>query len=111
MTSCGDLCHVGSSKLICETNRWTGPYVMRFLVEGRSEQTMILHLCGSGKHTTVLYFSIRGGDARVSAPSRTWTVEGFLERSVMLLGITGLACVFHFVKSDFKRRQEDTIAL
>ena len=94
MTSGGYLCHVGSSKLICETNRWTGPYVMRFLLEGRSEQTMILNLCGSGKHTTVLYFSIRGGDARVSAPSRTWGVDGFPERSLMLLGYHGVGVCF-----------------
>ena len=57
MTCGGDLCHVGLSKLICETNRWTGACVMPFLPEGRSEQTMILHLCGSGKYTTVLCFS------------------------------------------------------
>ena len=44
MTSGGGLCHVGPSKLICDTNRWTGHCVMRFLPEGRSEQTMILHL-------------------------------------------------------------------
>ena len=44
----GDLYHVGPSKLICETNRWTGPCVMRFLPEGYSEQTMILYLGVSG---------------------------------------------------------------
>ena len=64
MTSGSD---VRISKLICETNRWTGPCMMRFLPEGRSEQTVILHLCGSGKYTTVLCFSIGGGDARVPA--------------------------------------------
>ena len=79
MTSGGDLCHVGTSKLICEANRWTGSCVMRFLRFFRSEQTMILHLCGSGEYTTVLCFSIRGGDARVSALSRPWSMEGFLE--------------------------------
>ena len=36
---------------------------------------MILHLHGSGKYTTVLCFSIRGGDARVPAPSHTCGVE------------------------------------
>ena len=41
MTSGGDLCHVGTSKLICGTNRWTGPCVMQFLLEGHSEHTMI----------------------------------------------------------------------
>ena len=41
MTSGGDLCHVWTSKLICEINRWTGPCVMQFLLEGRSEHTMI----------------------------------------------------------------------
>ena len=55
----GDLCHVGPSKLICETNRWTGPCVMRFSRQSFSEQNMILHLCESGKYTTVLCFSIR----------------------------------------------------
>ena len=48
MTSSGDLYHVGPSKLIYETNRWTGPCVMRFLPESYSEQTMILYLGGSG---------------------------------------------------------------
>ena len=61
MTSGGDLCHVGTSKLICEANRWIVSCVMRFLRFFRSEQTMILHLCGSGEYTTVLCFSIRGG--------------------------------------------------
>ena len=65
MTYDGDFCKVGPSKLICETNWWTAPCVMRFLLEDRSEQTMILRLCGSGKYTTVLCFDIRGGDARV----------------------------------------------
>ena len=41
-------------------------------------------------------FNIRGGDARVTAPSRTWGVEGFLERSLMCWVITGLGCVSHF---------------
>ena len=77
MISGGDLCHVGTSKLICGTNRWTGTYVMRFLPEGRSELTMILHLCESGKYTAVLCFSIRGEDAMVPATSGTWGVEGF----------------------------------
>ena len=54
MISGEELCHIGPSKWICETNQWTGPCVMRFLPEVRSEQTMILHLCGSGKYTTVL---------------------------------------------------------
>ena len=69
MTSGEDLCHVG---------RCTSPCVIRLLLEGPSEQTMILYLCRSGKYTTVLCFSIRGGDVRVPAPSRTWGVEGFL---------------------------------
>ena len=56
MTSDGNLCHVGTTKLICETNRWTGSFVMWFLQEGHSEHIMILHLCG---------------DARVSTSSRT----------------------------------------
>ena len=90
MTSGGDLYHVGPSKLICETNRWTGPCVVQFLAEDYSKHTMILHLCGSGKYTSVLCFSIRGGDARVPAPSCTWGVEDFLERSLMCSVITGL---------------------
>ena len=82
MTSCGDLCHIGPSKLICETNRWTGTCVMRFLPEGNSEQTMILYLHGSRKYTTDLCFSIGGLNARIPAPSSTWGVEGFLECSL-----------------------------
>ena len=96
MTSGGELYHVETSKLICETNRWTGPCVMRFLPEGYSEQTMILHFCGSAKYILVLCFSIRGGDARVPAPSRTSGVEGFLERSLICWVITELECVSHF---------------
>ena len=69
---------------------------MQFLAEGYSEHTMILYLCGSGKYTSVLCFSIRGGDARVPAPSRTWGVEVFLERSLIYWVITGLGCVSHF---------------
>ena len=65
MTSGGELCHVGTSKLICETNGWTGPCVMQFYPEGRSEQAIILHLCGGGKYTAVLCFSIGGGGARL----------------------------------------------
>ena len=61
----GDLCPVGTSKLICEANRWAGSCVMHFLPEGCPEQTMMLHLCGSGEYTTVLCFTIRGRDARV----------------------------------------------
>ena len=101
--------NVWPSKLIFEINRWTGPCVMRFLSEGCSEHTMILHLCGSGKYTTVLCFSIRGGDASVPAPSRTWDVEGFLERSLMCWVITRLGCVFHFGTSEIKWRKEDTM--
>ena len=111
MTFGRDLCHVGPSKLICETNRWTSPCVVRFLLEGRSEQTMILHLCGSGEYTTFLCFSIGRVDARVPAPSRTWGVGGFLERSLMCWVITGLGWVFHFGTSEIKWRQEDIIAL
>ena len=62
MTSSEHLSNVENSKLTCETNGWTDSCVMRFY-----EQAMILHLCGSGKYTTFLCFSIRGGDARVPA--------------------------------------------
>ena len=84
MTFVGDLCHVGTSKLICETNRWTGPCVLRVLREGYSEQTIILHLCESETYTTVLCFGIREGDVRVPAPSCTCGVEGSLECSDVL---------------------------
>ena len=43
MTSGLGLCHIGTSKLICETNLRTSSCVMRFLPEGRSE-TMIVSL-------------------------------------------------------------------
>ena len=79
MTSGWDLCHVGTSKLIWKTNRWNGPCTKRFLPEGRAEQTVMLHLCGSG-----------GG------------VERFLERSLMCWVITALGCVFHFGTSEIK---------
>ena len=111
ITSGGNLCHAGTSKLICETNRWSGSCVVRFLPEGSSEQTMILHLSESGKYTRVLCFSIRGGHARVPAPSLTLDVECFMERSLMCWVISGLGFVFHFGTSEVKWRQEDTIAL
>ena len=105
MTSGGNLCLVGTSKLICEGNQWTGSCVMRFLPKGRSEQTMILHIYYYiyfqyiyFQYTTVLCFSIRGGDARVSAPSRTWSVEGCLEQSLICWVITGLRSVFALVR-------------
>ena len=66
MTSGVDLCHIGTSKLICEGDLWTGSCVMQFLPEGRSEQTVVLHLCGSTKYTTFFRFSIREGDVKVS---------------------------------------------
>ena len=55
MTSGGELCHVGPSKLFCETNQWTGPCKMQFLQEGCSKQTMIIHLCGSGKYNSLVF--------------------------------------------------------
>ena len=106
MTSGWDLCHVGTGKLTCEANRWTGSCVVRFLPECRSKQTMILHLYGGGEYSTVLSFSIRGGDARVSAPSHTWSVEDFLEWPLMWWVIIGLGCVFTLVQvrlSDVKK--------
>ena len=66
MTSGWDLCHIGTSKLICEANRCTGSCVVQFLPEGCSKQYMIFHLCESAKYTTALCFSIREGDAKVS---------------------------------------------
>ena len=76
ITSGLDLCDVGISKLISQTNRWTGPCVMQFLPEVCSE-TMLHHWCGSGNYTTVLCFGIGGGDARVPDPFHTWDLEGF----------------------------------
>ena len=106
MTSSEHLSNVENSKLTCETNWWTDSCVMQFY-----EQAMILHLCGSGKFTTFLCFSIRGGDARVPAQSRTWGVDVFMERSMMCRVITGLGCVFHFGSSEVKWHQKDTKAL
>ena len=106
MTFGRDLCHVGTTKLICKANQWTGCCVMRFFPEGCSEQSMILHLCGSGEYTLVLCFSIRGDDGRVSAPFRTCSVEGLLERSLICWFITVLECVFTLVQvrlSDVKK--------
>ena len=100
MTFGRNLCHIGTSKLICEADRWTGSYVMRFLLEGHSEQTMILHLCGCEKYTTVLCFSIKGGDARVPAPFHTWGVEVFLEQSLDMLGHHRVKMCFHFGTSE-----------
>ena len=98
MTSGGDLYCIGTSKLTCLANQWTDSCVMRFLPEGRCKQTMILNLCGSAKYITVLCFSIRGGDTRVPAPSCTWGVAVFLERSLMCWVIIGLWCVFTLVQ-------------
>ena len=53
MTSGGNLCHIGTSKFICEANQWTGFCVMWFLPRGCFEQTMILNLCGSVKYTSL----------------------------------------------------------
>ena len=77
MTSSGDLYHAGTSKLISEANWWTGPCVMQFLLEGRSE-TMLHHWCGNGKYTTVLCFAIGGVDARIPAhfTPGVWRVSG-----------------------------------
>ena len=75
----GLVSHVGTNKLICEANRWNRSCMMWFLLEGLSKQTTIHYLCGSGKYTTVLCFSIKGGDTRVPDPSPTWRVDGFLE--------------------------------
>ena len=62
------------SKLISETNRWTGPCVIQFLLEGRSE-TMLHHWCGNGKYPTVLRFGIDESDARVPVRFHNWCVE------------------------------------
>ena len=61
MTSRGDLCHIGTSKLLCKASQWTGSCVMRFLPEVCSEQTMILNGVKVEKYTTVLCFSTRRG--------------------------------------------------
>ena len=90
----GDLCHIGTIKLICEASRWTSSCVMRFLPKGCSKQTMLLHLCGNAKYITTLCFSIGEGDAKVPTPSCSWGMEGFLERPLMCRVITRLGCVF-----------------
>ena len=74
---------------------------MWFLPKGHSEQTMILHLCGSGKYAPVLCFNMRGGEVRVTAPSGTWAVDSFLERSMISCIITGLGYVFTLVQARF----------
>ena len=76
MTSGWDLCRVGTSILIRETNQWIGPCMIQFLSEGCSE-TMLHHWCRSGKYTAVLCFAICRGDARVAAPFHTWGVQDF----------------------------------
>ena len=76
-------------------------------MEGRFEQTMVLHLCGSGKYTTALCFSIIGDDSRIPAPSCNWGVDGFLERPLMCWVNTGLGCVFAMLRvkiSDLKKK-------
>ena len=98
MTFGMDLCHIGTSKLICVANRWTGSCAMMFLTEGHSKQTMTLNLWGRVKYITVLCFSIRGSDARVPAPSHTSVMEGFLEGSLLCWVITGWECVFTMVQ-------------
>ena len=90
--------HVGTRKLICEANQCTGTCLMQFLSKGCSKQTMILHLRGSSKYTTALCFSIRGGDARVSTPSCTCSVEAFLEWHLMCWVNIWLECVFTLVQ-------------
>ena len=69
--------------------------------------TLKLHFCRSGEYISVLCFSIRRGDARIPTPSRTWGVEGFLERSLMCWVITGLRCVSQVLcnNKDLKRMQ------
>ena len=76
MTSGGDLYHAATSKLISVPNQWTGPCVVQFLLEGRSE-TMLHDWCGNGKYTTVICFGIGGGDARVPTTFDTSGCGGF----------------------------------
>ena len=110
MTSGGDLYHARTSKLIRVANRWTGPCVMQFLLEGHSE-IMLHHWCGNGKYTTVLPFGIGGGDARVPAPFHTLGCGQLLEHSQMSWIIARLGCVFHSGTGEITWCQEDTIAL
>ena len=100
MTSGGDLCHVGTSKLISDTNQWTGPCVIEFLPEGRSE-TMIHHQCGSGKYTTVLCFGIGGGDARAlhHFTLGVWRVSGAFSDVLSHYGI--VVCFSLWYKWDY----------
>ena len=106
-----ELCHAECSKLICKANLWTGSCEIKFILKSRSERTMILHLCGSGRYIMVLCFSIRGGDARVSAPSGGWSMEGFLERPLMWWVITVSGFVFQIGTNEVKWRQKDIMAL
>ena len=81
------LVHVETMKLICKGNQLTGFCVILFFQKSLSKQTIILNACGSGKYTSVLYFSIRRGGVRVFASSWTQGVQGFLGRSLMYLVI------------------------
>ena len=56
----GDLYRAGTSKLICEANRWTGSYVMRFLLR------LILHLCGMKIYYSLVFLRCEGFPGTVS---------------------------------------------
>ena len=58
----------------------------------RSEQTMILHLCGNGKYTSVLCFSIRGDEARVPA----------LSFNIGIMDLCLLHCFYILFKTPFE---------
>ena len=65
------------TRLTWELVNWLAKQIDRlvvccgFLPKGLSEQTIIVHLCGSGKYALVLRFNIRRGEPRVPAPSET----------------------------------------
>ena len=109
MTSNGDLCHVGTSKLISETNRWTGPCMIQFLPEGRWE-AMLSHWCESGKYTSLVFWH-RWRWFQGPCPISHMRWGGFLERSLLCWVITRLGCVFHSGTSEITWCQENTKAL
>ena len=112
ITSGGDLCHAGTSKLISETNRWTGPCVIQILLEGRSE-TIIHHWCGNGKYTTVLCFGISGliPGSLFHFTNGVWRVSGSFSHVLRHCGIR--VCFSFWCRWDYvtSRRYHSTVTV